>query len=195
MNATHTHNTSGIYQTQIEGNLIGFRFNGAAEAAKLISITSWGELVVDENSSNMFSGCVNLATGPTIGQPIFMAGATLAGMFRNTDFSSALSWDLTNVTSLDSMFLDTPFNLLNFSNTQGVASMASMFQRARKFNFPVSWNTSGVLNMSNLFAQTAAFNQLVTFETKSLISADRMFLKAVHSTSRLTLTPQTWFQQ
>lgn len=187
---THSYSSSGTFAVYIVNEFEGFRFNGMPEAEKLINITGWGDFVVDENSTNMFSGCVNLLFVPSLPQPIFRPGATLAGMFRNTNFSSPLSWDLTNVTSMDSMFFDAwRFNeTLDFTNTQGITSMASMFRRAKQFNQPIMWDTSGVTDVSYMFAETEAFNQPFNFSTRNWTAADGMYFQSSAFDQKVTFS-------
>lgn len=175
---THQYTNNGLHSMEIHGDLYGFRFDSGPGAEKLSTISSWGDgFFIDNTSTNAFAGCVNLQVlAPPTDQPVFLPGATLAGMFMNTSINSPLEWDLTNVVSLDSMFLNaTKLNqAINFSNTQEVTTTANMFAGATNFNSPVVLDTVNVTDMTSMF-QNTQFNQPVDFETANVKSMSWMF--------------------
>jgi len=127
----HTYPTKGLHNVTIIGDIFGFQFNKSGDLHKLVDIVSWGDaFFMDANSTYAFAGCSNLhVSAPPNSQPVFLSGATLEGMFMNSSFNSSLSWDLTNVTSLKSMFESAPMlnQPLTFVNSEGVNDTSRMF--------------------------------------------------------------------
>jgi len=134
------------------------------------------------NDSSIFAGCSNLgriSASPDT-QPVMLSNASLTGMFASSGFNSPLSWNLSNVGSLSSMFsMATSFNeLLNFTNMQSVRSMDSMFNGARNFNRTVTFQTGGVQSMNAMFQDAISFNQPVNFNTSNVTDMTAMFRRA-----------------
>jgi len=69
--------------------------------------------------------------------------------------------DLSNVTSLQSMFINTTFNTdLNHWDVSNVENMASMFADNNSFNGDISnWDVSEVYTMVGMFTRATSFNQ------------------------------------
>ena len=137
----HQYVTPGLHNVSILGDLSGFSFKSQRDETKLVNIADWGDgFFVDGSSVDMFANCVNLqvSAAPT-NQPVFLPGATLEGMFKNTSFNSSLNWNLTRV-----------------------VSVARMFQYATKLNQPITFsNSDGVTNTSGMFYYATEFNQSV----------------------------------
>lgn len=177
---TYTFASPGVYQVSIFGRIKNFGFNSQGDASKLVAIESWGnEFEIGPLDANIFAGCANLqVTAPPDTQPAFLPNATLKGTFKDAVlFNSSLSWDLSNVTRLDSMFSGaTKFNQqLTFTNMQSVISMDSMFENASSFNQPVNFQTDFVTSMKSVFAGARSFNQPVNFNTSNVQSINSMF--------------------
>ena len=71
------------------------------------------------------------------------------------------SWDVTQLTSLKSLFNDVDFNEpIGNWDTRNITDMSYVFSRCRTFNQPIGkWDTSKVTNMWGLFDNAEAFNQ------------------------------------
>jgi surface protein len=72
------------------------------------------------------------------------------------------SWDISNVTTLYSMFYGaTTFNIdINKWNTCNVDDMSYIFKNCKQFNQPLNnWDVSNVINMAGMFESAENFNQ------------------------------------
>lgn len=92
---THYYSVGGIYTVTITGTFTAWYFNNGGDKDKLIGVTSFGEVGINDMDS-AFWGCGN-ATGPL---PIFPETVTSSGYngFRNAGFTSL---DLTGLTNID----------------------------------------------------------------------------------------------
>jgi surface protein len=157
---THTYGTAGIYEIQIRGSILGWRFNGVGDRLKILNISKWSALNI--STDNGFFGCANLTCSAT-DAPI-ITSLSLANYFYScTNFNGAIgNWNVSNVTIMSFMFyLATSFNQdISSWNTQNVTNMQGMFEVATSFNQNIgSWNTGNVTNMSGMFFQATSFNQ------------------------------------
>lgn len=127
---THNYLSSGIYDITIKGDFEGWKFNNGGDILKITEISSWGGLVIDDNSA--FEGCANLEV-------------TALGSFGvNT---SDLSQTFRSCGAIDSLDLDT-------LNLNGVLLLNEFFygcNQLQKVNSS-SWDISTITNISNLFA-------------------------------------------
>jgi surface protein len=92
------------------------------------------------------------------------------------------SWDVSSVTSMDSMFFHAwSFNQdLSSWDVSSVTSMNYMFYEAVSFNQDLSsWDVSSVTRMNYMFFQASSFNQdLSSWDVSSVTSMDGMFQAA-----------------
>ena len=109
----------------------------------------------------------------------------------NDDISN---WDVSNVTSMLSMFNQfggaTAFNQpLNNWNVSKVTNMLNMFNRQVNFNQPLNnWNVSKVTNMSGLFYTASSFNQpLNNWNVSNVTTMRNMFAYTSSFNQDLTL--------
>ena len=166
---THTYLTSSTYTVTITGMIEGFNFDiDSTSRESILEILQWGSLRLI-NSTDYFNSCINLVlTGVT--DTLNLVGITnLSGMFANcsslTTINNIGSWDLSNVTTVESMFnLATNFNddLSGWGDsTSGITNMNYMFNSSG-FNGDVStWNVSSLQNCVNMF-KFSPFNQPLT---------------------------------
>ncbi len=56
---THTYTSEGTYTVKITGTINGWRFNDSGNKLKILTIESWGELLLG-NNNGYFYGCSNL---------------------------------------------------------------------------------------------------------------------------------------
>lgn len=157
-NLTHTYPSGGTYTVKIYGRFDGIYNNGIAEAKKITSINSWGNIKWRTFNSS-FYGCDSLTGTPTTA-PIFeKVGSVFSYSFRGcTIFNRNIGYlDTSKSTDMSYMFS----NAAAFNNggspsisgwtTSKVTNMSNMFWDASAFNQPIgSWNVSGVTNMSNM---------------------------------------------
>jgi len=117
-NFNHTYASSGTYQVIIRGTIKGWSVqettndiaNDLATRDSYRDILSWGSLEFIDNVTGMFASCTNLnilaSNGPKIGN-------TLESAFASCSLSTSSgvqNWDIANVTSLDSTFINTSIN-------------------------------------------------------------------------------------
>ena len=139
----HTYSVAGIYEIRITGTLEGWRTQG--DSKKILSIKQWGNLRLTRagysvsNFGLYFSGCTNLDL---------------------SQVSDVL--DLTNTTSLYSMFNSCTFatiNRISEWNISGITSLYATFVNCANFNSDVNdWDTSSVTNIQETFAICSSFN-------------------------------------
>ena len=97
------------------------------------------------------------------------------------------SWDTSNVTSFEDMFLN--YNSSNFSgfnqdiskwDTSSATTMHGMFQNQASFNIDLSsWDTSNVIDMEDMFFSAREFNQNIgNWDVSSVTDMQRMFMDA-----------------
>ena len=206
---THTYTTAGTYTISIVGECKGFRFNGSGDRLKILSVASWGEFELIGNLGGQFRGCSNLNLTSvadvlnfgncTSCENMFLGGyqfstinnidswdvsnvTNMNSMFQNTLFNSYIgSWNVGSVTSMFSMFLSSPFNQnIGSWNTANVTTMQQMFQNATSFNGNIgAWNVGNVTNMQNMFILASSFNQnLNSWDVSSVTNMASMFSNA-----------------
>lgn len=169
-NLTHTYPSGGTYTVKIYGRFDGMYNNSTAEAEKITSINSWGN-VKWRKFNNSFDGCSSLTGAPTT-SPIFeKVDSNFSSSFRYcSNFNSDIGYlGNSKVTNMSGMFLVCP----NFNNggspsisgwsTSNVTNMTYMFAFSN-FNQPIgSWDVSKVTNMEYMFTNTTNFNQNLGF--------------------------------
>ncbi len=179
---THTYATPGDHVIQITGKLKGFAFKaaGAAMAAKVVSINSWGILEFADNDSEQFRDCKIMTITAT---DLPHLGPSCASMFRDcaalTGVPRIGEWDTSRVTDFSQMFRDcVKFNdPIGTWNTSKAWGFWSMFWGCHEFNQPLTnWNVANTNNLSNMFFDCYKFNQpLNHFVSAKLTNISGMF--------------------
>lgn len=205
---THTYVSSGDYTITITGTCSGFAFLGTGDRQKLLSITSFGSVILGNYSNGIFNGCTNLNLSAVTDTPDLSTMNTTQYMFANctslTTVNNMNSWDTSNVSVMDQMFLfanlfnqnigswnvslcqsmfgmfdgASSFNQnLNSWDVSGVFSMGQMFYGASNFNGNISsWNVGNVFSMNNMFSFATSFNQNIgSWNVSSVINMTSMF--------------------
>ncbi len=186
---THNYSSTGVYEVNITGTIVGWRFNNEGDKLKLIEISQWGNLNLG-NSDSYFQGCINLnltttdilnLTGTTNLYSTFSSCTTLGSsgnlggwnVSRVTDMSFMFSganrfnqyiggWDVSSVNNMRFMFSGAKAFNQNIGdwNVSSVTNMGNMFFRANEFNQDIGlWNVSSVNSMVSMFSETNRFNQ------------------------------------
>ena len=109
---------------------------------------------------------------------------SMQSMFRFSKYANPdiSNWDVSNVKFTDDMFSQAEsFNQdLSNWNVSNVTSMRGMFSVAKKFNADIgSWDVSKVTNMSNMFTLSERFNQDISnWNVSNVTSMPGMFASA-----------------
>lgn len=164
LESTHTYSIAGEYEIRINGTIIGWQFNNAGDRLKFKEIKNWGNFRLG-NTGFYFAGCSNLEI--TASDILNLSGTTsLRHMFSACSNLSNVPninlWDLSQITSLNSMFYGASKFNSNISgwNTSKVNDMNSLFRDASLFNQDISnWDTSSVNVMDYMFQNAVNFNQ------------------------------------
>ena len=120
---THTYASPGQYTITISGTCENFQFGGGGDVLKLLSITSFGDVILG-NSSGIFWGCGNLNLSGVTDTPNLSSMNTLIAMF----------FQCTGITTV---------NNINLWDVSSITNMQSMFQAAANFNDDISsWDVS-----------------------------------------------------
>lgn len=162
---THTYASPGQYTITISGTCENFQFGGGGDVLKLLSITSFGDVILG-NSSGIFWGCGNLNLSGVTDTPNLSSMNTLTAMFFQctgiTTVNNINLWDVSSITNMQSMFQAAAnFNDdISSWDVSNVTNMFAMFDSASDFNQNIdSWDVSSVTNMSSMFANAVNFNQ------------------------------------
>ena len=156
---THTYPSSGIYQIQISGSILGWQFNNGGDRQKMLNIITWGALNISVGDG--FYGCANLTCSATDAPVI--SGTSLSQYFRAcSNFNGAIgNWNVSSVTNMSSIFNSaSSFNQnIGSWNVSSVTTMQSMFNVASAFNQNIgSWNVANVTNFTNFMAGKTNLN-------------------------------------
>jgi surface protein len=183
----HTYTSAGIYTISLIGTIQGFAFEGAGDLNKILSITTFGNVILGDYSNWVFGGCVNLDLTAVQDVPDLSTMTTLEGMFNTYSFSTINNlenWDLSNITNLLDMFNSASiFNQdIGGWNVSNVTNMSFMFGSATAFNQDISgWNVSNVTNMNSMFIGAFAFNQDIGgWNVSNVVDMGNMFFGAIN---------------
>jgi surface protein len=166
-------------------NLRRFHISNGPDKLLLTEVEYWGNAQWS-SMEGMFNGCSNLViTAP--GVPNLSGVSRTNQMFMNctslTTIPNADSWDVSNVTDMNTMFSGaSSFNQdISTWDVSNVQYFGSMFQGAAQFNSPLNdWDMSSALNTAGMFANATSFNQpLNNWNTTSITNMGSMFGNAV----------------
>ena len=96
-------------------------------------------------------------------------------------------WDVSNVTNMETMFYEAPFNGdLSKWNVSNVTNMSRMFWNAKSFNGDLSkWNVSNVRDMRGMFEGAKSFNgDLSKWNVSNVTDMGSMFRYATNFDKR-----------
>lgn len=190
-NRTHTYATAGYYTIKVYGLCRGFTFNNLGDKDKIYRIFSWGKNFNIGNTGGYFFGCTNLNLSVvsdilrfdstnTNGEFFFRGCTSLTTINRINEWNVSTftfmrsffllcsnfngdlsSWNVSNVTNMDSMFRGTAFNgNISSWNVGNVTVLSSMFRDNTVFNQPLNlWNVGNVTLFNDMFFNSSSFNQ------------------------------------
>jgi surface protein len=183
---THTYANIGTYIITIDGTCQGFAFETGGDRAKLLSITSFGNVIFGNYSSGIFSYCINLSLSAVTDTPNLSTMNSLRNMFlvcsNLTTVNNINSWDVSTITDMVTMFqLATSFNdNIGSWDVSNVTDMFGMFDNATSFNQDIGgWDVSSVTNMIGMFNSASAFNQNIgSWNVSNVTTMSQMFADA-----------------
>jgi len=196
-NKDHTYATDGTYTVSIDGSLTAFGASGYPNSAKLIAVTSFGNLGLT-SLAYAFNYAINLTQVPAV---LPSTVTDVSSIFNSaTSFNQDISiWDTSNITNMYGMFAQAyAFNQnIGNWNTANVTDMNSMFSNATAFNHNIgNWNTANVTNMSYMFANASAFNQNIgSWNITKVTDMTGMFQNATLSTTNYDALLTGWASQ
>ena len=175
---------AGTKEIEIEGEIIGWRFNNGGDCLKLLDVSNWGPFALGPVEDH-FQGCENFNITASDAPDLSFTTSLRESFERcsslNTD--NIGTWDTSAIINFSRMFL----NCITFNgnvgfNTSSANSMAVMFANCQQFNQPVStFDTSNVTSMEEMFRDCFVFNQSVsTFDTSNVTNMEEMFRKATN---------------
>lgn len=174
-NRTHTYSSPGIYTITISSNLFsGFVFNNTGDRLKLLTITQWGgvfgnfrgcanltlttvsdtpDLSNIPNISSAFQGCTSITTINNVNLWNTSNVINMSSLFNGaTSFNDNISsWDISNVTSMFGMLLNTSLStanydlLLNGWSTQSVQPNVFFFASPTQYTIVTSQAARNIL--------------------------------------------------
>ena len=158
------------------------RFNDNGDKSKAKDIKQFGS-VLWSSFESAFAGCENLI-GTHTDVPDLSNATSLSSMFfdaaiYNGDLSAMQT---STITDMSFMFRDaTAFNQnIGSWNTSNVTDMRFMFRDATAFNQDIgSWNTSNVTDMSSMFRDALVFDENISgWDTSNVTDMSSMFFNA-----------------
>ena len=183
-NYTCNYASAGTYRIRIKDNTgagTGFPriyFNDSGDKRKLLQINQWGTGKWT-SMENAFSGCASLRESAS-DAPDLSNVTSMDSMFEfcgnlNQDISN---WDTSTITNMNDLFADALFFNQDIGgwDTSSVTTMNRMFV-GNEFNQDIStWDVSNVKSMVYMFGDNHKFNQDISnWDTSSVTNMEGMF--------------------
>jgi len=162
---THTYSGGGgTKQIQIIGTIQGWQFNNTGDRNKLLTITNWGSL--DINNDSAFYGCSNLSLTSVSGTPTLSNTNSLSGIFRTCSslitINNVENWDISACNNLSNAFLSASnFNDSNISewDTSNISNFVNCFLACPNFDQDLSnWSLISATNLSSMLSSCTSYN-------------------------------------
>ncbi len=181
---THTYATSGTYTVAINGTFPHFDLSDGSggDHDKILTVEQWGTNPWTSMAS-AFINATNLTVTATDSPDLSNVTSMNSMFFDAKSFNSNINnWDVSNVTSMGGMFsgasaFNQPLDNWDVSNA---VSLDGVFWGAVAFNQPLkNWDVSNVTDMSGMFSGASAFNQpLDTWDVSGITNTSGMFTGA-----------------
>jgi len=171
----------GIYDIEIRGTFPWLWGFGAPDRLKLTEVKEWGSQVWS-SWEYMFYQSSNLTSITATDSPNLSSVTNMNQSFQQTSIGSPdfSSWDVSNVTSMASLFRSANFNgNVSTWDVSNVTNMAGTFGTAYFNSDITSWNVGNVNTFNECFINAAYFNQDISgWDTSSATSFRWMFYNA-----------------
>jgi len=163
---THTYPSAGTYTVKITGTINGWRFNNTGDKLKILTIESWGSLLLGNNNSYFFA-CMNLVINATDVLDVssitdFKYGFRACNLMTSIDVSS---WDVSNATTLYGLFhgCDSLTSLdVSSWDVSSVTEFKYVFRACSSLTSldVSSWNTSNGNDFYGIFYQCSGITSI-----------------------------------
>ncbi|NYJ27000.1 BspA family leucine-rich repeat surface protein [Allomuricauda sp. ARW1Y1] len=181
-NPSHEYADAGTYLIAIKGQFPAIQMLNADAGSKesLVSVVQWGTGKW-QTMEWAFVDCSNLTGFTATDTPDLSEVTSLRSMFLNaSSFNGAMgNWDTSTVTELQNMFSGaSAFNQsIGSWDTGNVFNMRGMFRDAVSFNQNIGdWNTGNVLATSAMFQGATSFNQNISgWDISQVTDVENMF--------------------
>jgi hypothetical protein len=168
----------GSVQTNEEiafNGLGNIKFDGAGDGAKLTDVTQYGSATTWDSNDDMFKNATTITTfSATDDSNMVIAGSANSMFHGATSFNDDISaW-----------------------NTDGMASIISMFEEATAFNnggAALSWNTQNINILWKTFKNASSFNaDITTWKTNKVTQAKETFYGASAFNQNINTSGDVW---
>lgn len=163
-NASYEYKTPGIHTIRIKGDFPRIFINKGSEKGKIVSVEQWGTGIWASMEKAFFGAFflkINAKDAPNLSSV-----TNMDYMFADVDLfnkkSGTWEWDVSNVTSMNSMFYGARSFKQDITgwDVGNVTSMKNMFYKATFFNQDIGhWDVSNVTDMAGMFHGVISFNQ------------------------------------
>jgi len=183
---THEYADSGVFDITIEegegGNFPYIKIDDSVSRISIVEISQWGNIGW-ESFTKSFRDCASLditaSDFPILSNVEQMNEAFWGCNSLVNENQSIANWDLSNVTDISYIFLDTKIDIPLNWDLSNILRITSVFEQTN-FNQDISdWDISSVEYINGLFFNNESFNQDISnWNTSNVTSMNRTFLAA-----------------
>lgn len=216
---THTYEIPGTYEVSIRGTFPRIYFGLQTDSDKLLFINQWGDIVwssmdgaffnctrmdvlatdipdltLVSNMDGMFGFCPSMKGNSSFANWDVSNVTSIRSLFAFSDFNQDIgNWDTSNVESMFAVFIDTPFNQdISRWNTSKVTDTRQMFSET-PFNQELSnWDVSNVTDMNGMFEQSSFDQNIADWDIGKVTDLSGMFFGSGLSSSNYDSTLIAW---
>ena len=183
---THEYADSGVFDITIEegegGNFPYIKIDDSVSRISIVEISQWGNIGW-ESFTKSFRDCASLditaSDFPILSNVEQMNEAFWGCNSLVNENQSIANWDLSNVTDISYIFLDTKIDIPLNWDLSNILRITSVFEQTN-FNQDISdWDISSAEYINGLFFNNESFNQDISnWNTSNVTSMNRTFLAA-----------------